>query len=156
MKVTVIIVSDRASSGEYKDLSGEIIEKILRENFKNIEINRIIIPDEEAEILESLEKSLSSDFIFTTGGTGLSERDITPDVCEKFCEKPVPGISEILRAESYKETHFAMLSRGYAGLKNKTLIVNFPGSPKAADLCTRLVIPIMPHALQILRNEISG
>ena len=152
MKVTVITVSDRAYSGEYADLSGQIIEDILIKNFENIKINRILIPDEEFAIVESLEKSISSDFILTTGGTGLSKRDITPEVCEKFCDKPVPGISEILRIESYKETPFAMLSRGYAGVKNNTLIVNFPGSPKAAKLCTEILIPIMPHFMEIIKN----
>lgn len=150
MKVTVITVSDRAYSGEYNDLSGQIIEDILAVNFKNVEVKRILVPDEEEKITEALENSVDSDFIFTTGGTGLTKRDITPEVCEKFCTKPVPGVSEILRAESYKQTPNAMLSRGYAGMKGKTLIVNFPGSPKAAKMCTEILIPVMPHVMELL------
>ncbi|OGI26944.1 MAG: molybdenum cofactor biosynthesis protein [Candidatus Melainabacteria bacterium RIFOXYA12_FULL_32_12] len=153
MKVTVITISDRASQGIYEDLSGPAIENILRENIKDIEISRIIIPDEEYQLIQALARFYSSDFIITTGGTGLSDRDITPDVCEKYCDKPIPGIAEILRTESYKETPKAMLSRGYAGIKDKTVIINFPGSVKAVTLCTRILIPIMDHALKMLNNE---
>lgn len=153
MKVTVITISDRASQGEYSDISGPTIEEILRHEFENIEISRVVIADEKDQLIKALDDSLTSDFIITTGGTGLSERDITPEVCAGYCDKPIPGIAEILRAESYKETPNAMLSRGYAGIKNKTIIVNFPGSVKAVTLCTKLLIPIMGHALKMIGNE---
>ncbi|MFH0702413.1 MAG: MogA/MoaB family molybdenum cofactor biosynthesis protein [bacterium] len=153
MKVTVITVSDRASKGIYEDLSGSVIENILRENIKNIEITKIIVPDDKDELLHALEASFLADFIVTTGGTGLSDRDITPEVCANYCDKSLPGISEILRAESYKETPNAMLSRAYAGIKNRTIIVNFPGSVKAAALCAKIFVPIMEHALKMLNNE---
>ncbi|PKN66429.1 MAG: molybdenum cofactor biosynthesis protein [Chloroflexi bacterium HGW-Chloroflexi-5] len=155
MKATVITISDRASKGIYEDLSGPAIEKILQEADAAAEIFRVIIPDEKAEILKALQDAVSAgaDFILTTGGTGLSDRDITPEVCEEYCDKGLPGIAEILRSESYKETPQAMLSRGYAGIKDKTVIVNFPGSVKAVTLCTRIFLPIMDHAIKMMNNE---
>lgn len=153
VKVTVITVSDRAFKGIYEDLSGPAIENILKQHIDNIEISGVIVPDEEEQLLKALNNALESDFIITTGGTGLSDRDITPDVCEKYCDKALPGIAEILRAESYKETPQAMLSRGFAGIKNKTVIVNFPGSVKAVNLCTKILIPVMEHAVKMLNNE---
>jgi len=153
VKVTVITVSDRAFKRIYEDLSGSAIEEILKQHIDNIEISRVIVPDEEEQLLQALDNSLKSDFIITTGGTGLSDRDITPDVCEKYCDKALPGIAEILRSESYKETPQAMLSRGYAGIKNKTVIVNFPGSVKAVNLCAKILIPVMEHAVKMLNNE---
>jgi molybdopterin adenylyltransferase len=153
MKVTVVTISDRASKGIYEDLSGPAIERILREGFENADISRIIVPDERDDILKAMENAASSDFILTTGGTGLSDRDITPDICEEYCDKSLPGIAEFLRSESYKETPHAMLSRGYAGIKNKTVIVNFPGSVKAVTLCTRILLPVMGHAVKMLNNE---
>jgi molybdopterin adenylyltransferase len=153
MKVTVITISDRASKGIYEDLSGPAIAKILQENIAQVDISRVIVPDEKDEILKALQDAALSDFILTTGGPGLSERDITPDVCAGYCDKSLPGIAEILRTESYKETPQAMLSRGYAGMKNKTIIVNFPGSVKAVTLCTKTLLPIMEHAIKMFNNE---
>lgn len=153
MKVTVITISDRAAGGIYEDLSGPAIEKILKENLKDVTVTRIIVPDEKDEILKALEKAALSDFIFTTGGTGLSGRDVTPETCEEYCEKSLPGIAELLRSESYRETPQAMLSRGYAGIKGKTVIVNFPGSVKAVTLCTRTMLPVMEHAVKMIKGE---
>lgn len=153
MKVGIITISDRASKGEYEDISGKEIEMILLKSFEDVEIKRLIVPDEEKDILQSFEKLMGSNFILTTGGTGLSTRDITPDVTRKYCNKEVPGISEVLRFESYKETPNAMISRGYSGIKDKTVIVNFPGSVKAVKLCTKTIIPIMKHAVKMMKNE---
>ena len=152
MKVTVITVSDRASKGIYEDISGPKNEEILKENIENIQIEKIIVPDEKNEILGALQNA-EADFIITTGGTGISNRDITPEICENFCDKNLPGIAEILRFESYKETPMAMLSRGYAGMKNQTIIVNFPGSVKAVALCTKVIIPTMKHAIKMFKGE---
>jgi molybdopterin adenylyltransferase len=153
MKVTVITISDRAAKGIYEDLSGPVIEKILKEGLENIDVSRIIVPDERDEILRALKSAASADFILTTGGTGLSARDITPEICEEYCDKSLPGIAEALRSESYKETPHALLSRGYAGIKNKTVIVNFPGSVKAVTLCTGILLPVMGHAVKMINNE---
>ncbi|MBT3169158.1 MAG: MogA/MoaB family molybdenum cofactor biosynthesis protein [Candidatus Cloacimonetes bacterium] len=152
MKVTVITISDRASRGIYEDLSGPKIVEILKEQIENVKIERVIVPDEKPEILKALQNA-NANFIITTGGTGISERDVTPEICAEFCDKELPGIAEILRAESYKETPMAMLSRGYAGMKNKTIIVNFPGSVKAVTLCTKVIIPMMKHAIKMFQGE---
>ena len=153
MKVTVITISDRASSGEYADISGPKIEEIISEHIDDLEISREIVPDEFDEIKSAILSANSSDFIITTGGTGISPRDITPDVTKLLCDKELPGIAEILRSESYKETPHAMISRGYAGIMNKSIIVNFPGSVKAVTLCTKLLIPVMIHAPKMLIGE---
>lgn len=153
MKVTVITISDRASKGIYEDLSGPAIEKIIKEAIADAEVLRVIVPDEKDEILRALKGAASSDFILTTGGTGLSSRDVTPEICEEYCDRCLPGIAETLRSESYKETPNAMLSRGYAGIKGKTVIVNFPGSVKAVTLCTKILLPAMAHAIKMINNE---
>lgn len=153
MKVTVITISDRASRGIYEDLSGPVIEKMLKEGIADVDVSKVIVPDEKEEILKALKKAASADFILTTGGTGLSARDITPEICREYCDKDLPGIAEILRIESYKETPNAMLSRGYAGIKGKTTIVNFPGSVKAVTLCTRILLPVMEHTIRMIHDE---
>lgn len=152
MKVTVITISDRAARGEYEDRSGPEIETLLREGLNGIAVDRIIVPDEREQIIGTFEEHSDADFIFTTGGTGLAPRDITPDATRSYCDRPLPGVAEFLRAKSLEETPHAVLSRGYAGIKEKTIIVNFPGSVKAVRLCTRILIPIMEHALEMLRG----
>ncbi len=154
MKVTVITISDRASRGEYKDLSGPKIEEILVATYPKATITRTIISDEPEEILHSLTKwAPLSDIIITTGGTGISPRDNTPEITAEFCTKEVPGVAEALRAASLKETPMAMLSRGYAGIYGNCLIMNFPGSVKAVTLCTEVVIPILSHADSMFRGK---
>jgi len=153
VKVTVITVSDRASRGEYEDLSGPEIVGILKEAYPECRIRTEIVPDEKEEILRAFRSAGDEDFILTTGGTGLSPRDITPEVTKEFCDKELPGIAEILRLESYRETPQAMLSRGYSGVKGNTVIVNFPGSVKAVRLCTRVLLPVMEHSGKMLRGE---
>jgi molybdopterin adenylyltransferase len=151
--VCVITISDRASRGQYEDLSGPEIVSILREAFAGSEIRREIVPDEVQAINEAFEAHTDADFILTTGGTGISSRDVTPEATRSYCERELPGIAEALRAESYRETPTAVLSRGIAGIRGNTIIVNFPGSVKAVRLCTRVLIPIMEHALSMLRGE---
>lgn len=153
MNVTVLTISDRASRGEYEDLSGPEIEKMLIHAYPDCTIVKVIVPDEKTPIRKALKKGLNSDFIVTTGGTGISPRDITPEITREFCDRELPGIAEMIRAESYKETPMAMLSRGYAGYKNRTVVINFPGSVKAVRCCTRVVIPIMDHTLKMFRGE---
>ncbi|MCK5154207.1 MAG: MogA/MoaB family molybdenum cofactor biosynthesis protein [Spirochaetales bacterium] len=153
MKAAVITISDRASKGIYEDLSGPEIEKILKELVPSCQIRRTIVPDEEKDILKALKLFEGYDFILTTGGTGIGPRDITPNVTEKYCDRELPGISETLRAESLKETNSAMLSRGYSGMKDNTIIVNFPGSVKAVRLCTSVIAPVMVHAVKMILGE---
>jgi molybdopterin adenylyltransferase len=150
VKILVITISDRASKGVYEDLSGPAIEKALIEMIPEVQIQRAVVPDEKKEILKALSAGLTNDVILTTGGTGLSPRDITPEVTEEFCEREVPGIAEFIRSESIKQTQNAVLSRGYAGMNGQTLIINFPGSVKAADFCARLMAPLLGHALSMI------
>ena len=153
MKVAVITISDRAARGVYEDLSGPEIEREIRARYPSAEVSRSVVPDGPGEILSALESHAGVDFIFTTGGTGLAPRDVTPEVTMKFCEKEIPGIAETLRAFSYADTPAAMLSRGYAGLRGGTVVVNFPGSPKAVRLCMKVLGPVMEHALRMMRAE---
>ncbi len=154
VKVTVITISDRAFQGIYEDLSGPEIERILREEYPDITIERVIVPDTPERIEQALLHAVEqSDCILTTGGTGIGPRDNTPEVTKQLCEKELPGISEALRAASLAETPMAMLSRGYAGVRDSTIIINFPGSLRAVTLCTKVVLPIISHATAMFRGE---
>ena len=153
MKTAVITISDRASKGIYEDLSGPEIEKLLGELVPECSVERTVVPDEAGAIRGALESFEGWDFILTTGGTGIGPRDITPEVTREYCDRELSGISETLRAESLRETKAAMLSRGYSGMKGKTIIVNFPGSVKAVRLCTRVVAPVMTHAVRMIKGE---
>ncbi len=152
LEVAVITVSDRAFRGEYQDLSGPTIVELINESKLEANVSLIIVQDDEIQIKKVIQDNLGKDFILTTGGTGIGPRDLTPDVTREICEKEVPGIAEMLRFESYKETKYAVYSRGYCGIRNKTIIVNFPGSVKGADLCARLMIPIMEHGTKMLQG----
>lgn len=152
LAVAVITISDRAYRGEYEDLSGPKIKEIIKASGLQIRVRLKIVPDDKEAVRQAILDNLDQDYIFTTGGTGLSPRDVTPEVIAEICDKEIPGISEMLRRESYKETKYAVLSRGYSGLKGKTIIVNFPGSVKAVSLCTCLMLPIMEHGQKMIRG----
>jgi molybdenum cofactor synthesis domain-containing protein len=152
LKIAVITVSDRAFTGEYKDLSGPKIKEILSAAEPATQVSLTVVPDEKDKIKQAIEDNIGKDYIFTTGGTGISSRDITPEITGEICEKELPGISEMLRRESYKETKNAVFSRGFSGIKDKTIIVNFPGSVKAVTLCTNLVLPILEHGIKMLHG----
>lgn len=153
MKVLVLTISDRASQGVYEDKSGPAIESILAEKLPEAAIERLIVSDDANAIEEALSSHPDKDVIITTGGTGIGPRDNTPDITEKFCDRLIPGIAEYLRNESIKQTINAVLSRGMAGIKGNTLIINLPGSVKGASFCTELLIQILPHALKMMRGE---
>ena len=158
MRILVITVSDRAFKGIYEDKSGDAIINLLKEYFikENLiyKIEKIIIPDEYDIILNTLKENKDNfNIIITTGGTGLYERDVTPEATRDFCKKEVSGISEYLRAESIKETIFASLSRGYAGINDKVFVVNFPGSEKGAIFCANLIIPLLSHIIDMMNGK---
>ena len=159
MRILVITISDRAFNGIYEDKSGESIADLLKKYFaeKGFDINnikKIIIPDEYDMILNTLKENKDNfDIIITTGGTGLSERDTTPEATKEFCKKEVSGVSEYLRAESMKETLFASLSRGYCGINDKVFVVNFPGSEKGAIFCANLIIPLLSHIVDMMNGH---
>ena len=153
MKVLVLTISDRASKGEYKDKSGPAIEELLSNQLNKTEISRQVISDDPMAIRQAFQENLDKDIILTTGGTGLGPRDHTPEMTESFCDRMIPGIAEMIRRESFKETANAVLSRGIAGVKGKTVIINFPGSEKGARFCAELVIPILTHAKDMLSGK---
>jgi molybdopterin adenylyltransferase len=153
MRISVITVSDRASKGVYEDRSGPAIEEVLAAALPGSEFAREIVADEKAEILAALGRQLGSDWILTTGGTGPSPRDVTPEATREFCEREMPGIAEYLRSRSLEETPFALFSRGAAGMRKSSFVVNFPGSVKAARFCAALIAPLMEHGLATGHGE---
>jgi molybdopterin adenylyltransferase len=153
LKIQVITISDRAYSGEYEDLSGPAVVEILTESIEGCEVDLVVVPDDEDQIELALERGLGGDAVVTTGGTGIGPRDITPDITARFCRREVPGVSEMLRAKSLNETQNAALSRGYAGIRDRTLFVNLPGSVEGASFCARLIAPLLTHAAGMLKGE---
>ena len=153
MTVSVITISDRASAGVYEDATGPEIERLLLEAHPRARVSREIVSDDVEGISEALQRHERSDVILTTGGTGISPRDVTPEATRLFCDRELPGISEAIRAESYRETPNALLSRAYAGVRGSTLVINFPGSSRAIRLCMRVVAPILEHAARMMRGE---
>lgn len=153
MRILVLTISDRASDGVYEDRSGPAVEEVLREGIQGAGIERIVIPDDENEILKVFESNLDKDVIVTTGGSGVGPRDVTPDVTTRFCDALIPGIAEHMRRESYRETPYALLSRAVAGRRGGTVIVNLPGSVKGARFCAGLLVEILPHACAMIRGE---
>jgi molybdopterin adenylyltransferase len=153
VKILVCTISDRASKGAYEDKSGPAVEKLLYEGLQNAEIDRLVVSDDAAEIEKALENYAKYDVILTTGGSGIGPRDNAPDVTMRFCDRLIPGIAEYLRRESCKETLNAVLSRSTAGYKGTTIIINLPGSVKGAVFCAKLILPILPHANDMIRGK---
>jgi molybdenum cofactor synthesis domain-containing protein len=156
-KVVILTISDRGSKGEREDSSGPLIQEMIKGLPAEV-IHYEIIPDEKDEIIEALKKNadrLKADLILTTGGTGLSPRDVTPDATLKVIDKEVPGFSEAMRAESLKKTPHAMISRAVVGIRGTSLIVNLPGSPKSVKENLSVILPALPHALSKLKGDPS-
>ena len=155
MKYTaaVITVSDRASSGGYTDLSGPKVSEMLTDSGYEV-TDMFIIPDEKNKIIESLESEAEkgTSLIITTGGTGFAPRDVTPEATREVIEKEAHGIAEYMRSESMKVTPRGMLSRGIAGIKGRSLIINLPGSPKGAAENLGFVLPHLAHGLDMLNG----
>lgn len=150
----VVTVSDRGARGERVDGSGPRIEAILRDCGYEI-VHREVVPDEAEAIgraLVRLADERDVALVVTTGGTGFSPRDVTPEATERVCERMAPGIPEAMRAASLKVTPRGMLSRAAAGIRGRTLIVNLPGSPKAAAENLEAVAGILEHGLEMLRG----
>ena len=154
-RAAIITASDSGYRGEREDLSGPAIREILeREGYEVISMD--IIPDDQVMLagkLQEIADSEKAELILTTGGTGFSERDVTPEATEEVIERKVPGIPEAIRAYSMTITKRAMLSRATAGIRGKTLIINLPGSPKAVWESLEYIIDALGHGIEILTGE---
>lgn len=157
IKTAILTISDKGSRGDREDGTGEVLRNLLEESSYKI-VHYKIIPDEIDEIVEELIKAsdeLKVDLILTNGGTGFSKRDVTPEATLKVINKQVPGIPEAMRMRSLQITHKAMLSRSVAGIRNETLIINLPGSPKGAEENLQVIMPALGHGIEILKGEAS-
>lgn len=152
MQVGILIISDRGARGEYEDRSGPLIAEHLVDQTDWVLSQRAIIPDDFETIVQTLETWCEAgvNLILTSGGTGFAPRDITPEATRRVIEREAPGIAEAVRAESLKITRHAMLSRAVAGIRGQTLIINMPGNPKAVRENLDVLLPILPHALELL------
>jgi len=151
----ILTLSDRSSRGERGDSSGPaLVERIQAEGWSVVKQG--ILPDDESAIRKRLIDWTNGgelDVILTTGGTGVSPRDVTPEATRAVIERDVPGLAEAMRSASLKITPHAMLSRVVTGIRKRTLIINLPGSPKGALENLQIVIPVIPHAVQLLRDD---
>ncbi len=150
IKAAVLTISDKGSRGEREDLSGPAVMEMLGNIGAEI-INYEIIPD-DAEVISAriirLSDETGADLIVTTGGTGVSPRDVTPEATKAVIDRELPGMAEAMRAESLKKTPHAMISRTVCGIRGKTLIINLPGSVKGAKENLAVVLPAIPHAIE--------
>ena len=155
MKAAVVTVSDRSFRGERPDGSGPVLKALLEGAGAEV-AETTVLPDDPAVIAQALIRladEIRCELIVTTGGTGLSPRDTTPEATMRVIDRRVAGMEEAIRQESLKKTPFAMLSRGVVGVRGQSLILNFPGSPKAVRECFTVVAPVLSHAVKLLRDE---
>jgi molybdenum cofactor synthesis domain-containing protein len=155
IKFAILTVSDRSSRGLREDLSGPVLQGAVTDY--DWEVTQTdIVPDEISAIEERLchwSDSEKINVILTTGGTGFTPRDVTPEATQAVLDRNAPGLAEAMRAGSLTITPHAMLSRAVAGIRKKTLIINLPGSPKGALENFRIIAPVLPHAVQLLEND---
>lgn len=153
--VGVLTVSDKGARGEREDRSGLAIRESLCSMGAEI-LKYGIVPDERgviAEMLVDWADRDALDVIMTTGGTGLTPRDVTPEATLAVVDRVVPGFAEAMRAESLKKTPMAMLSRAVVGTRGRCLIINLPGSPKAVRECLEVILPALPHAVETMKGQ---
>lgn len=154
-KAAIITASDKGAQGQREDISGQVIREILEANGYAI-VHQVILPDDRTQLASEMKQlcdEAKADLILTTGGTGFSPRDWTPEATLDVVERLVPGIPEAMRYASLQITKRAMLSRAVAGIRKQTLIINLPGSPKAVRENLEYVITELAHGLEILRGE---
>ena len=155
MRFGILTLSDRSSRGERADSSGPALARHIEAENWTI-AKQSILPDDESAIRDMLIEWADSgemDVILTTGGTGFAPRDVTPEATRAVIDREAPGLAEAMRAASLKITPHAMLSRIVTGIRNKTLIVNLPGSPKGAVENVQVILPVLPHAVQLLQDD---
>lgn len=153
MRVGILTMSDSGTRGEREDLSGPLIAELLGTLSSEI-VQQAMIPDDAGRIAETLTAwSGELDLIVTTGGTGLGPRDVTPQATLSVIDYEVPGMAEAMRAVGRAKTPMAMLSRGVVGVRGATLIINLPGSPKGVRENLETLLPVLPHAVNVLRGH---
>jgi len=153
VKIAVITVSDRASSGVYKDASGPAIVEIIAERWPEASIETEVVPDGIDSVTVALDRHADADWILTTGGTGPSPLDRTPEATVAYCDREMPGLAEFCRSRSLEETPNAVFSRGFAGMKGSQYIVNCPGSVKAAAFHARILVTLFEHGIEMARGK---
>jgi len=154
IRAAVVTVSDKCSAGEREDLSGPLLTERLQKLGAEV-IDQAIVPDEQEEIealLTRLADELQLDLVVTTGGTGAAPRDVTPEATRAVIDREMPGLAEVLRFEGYRKTPLAVASRGVAGMRGSTLIINLPGSPRAVREGMTTLAPLIPHTIRMLRG----
>src|SRR6185295_11537442 len=158
IRAVVITVSDASSRGERKDESGEVLVQVLKELGAEIVAQRILSDDPEplAEALKEFSDWRNVNLIITTGGTGFSPRDNTPEATLAVIEREAPGLAEAMRGETLKLTPMAMISRGVCGVRSGALIINLPGSPKGVRESFAVIAPVLKHAVALLEGEPGG
>jgi molybdopterin adenylyltransferase len=157
ISIGILTISDKGSRGEREDRSGPVIREIIEKAGARV-AETAIVPDEVEGIAGKLAAWADGgrvDVILTTGGTGLAKRDVTPEATLSVIDRAVPGIAEAMRAVSVAKTPMAVLSRAVAGQRGDCLIINLPGSPKAVTECLEAVLPAIPHAVEIIRGEVT-
>ena len=155
IKVGILTASDNGSAGQRIDESGKVIMNALKQIDSSM-TDYVVVPDDRDTIAANLTRMadvIGVDLILTTGGTGFSPRDITPEATLSVIDREAPGIPEAMRLKSLQITPKAMLSRAVAGIRGKTLIINLPGSPKAVSECLEVILPVISHAIEILRGD---
>lgn len=153
-KAIVITISDKGSRGERIDTSGPALAGMLREEYDVKEI--VIVPDETEIIAAAIKREIDEngiDLVVTTGGTGVSKRDVTPEATRIIIDRELPGFAEIMRSESYKITPHSIISRAICGIRGESVIINLPGSKKAATECLGFVLRAIPHALAKIKGD---
>lgn len=157
IRAAVLTISDKASRGERVDTSGQAIGELLATIDASVERSEVV-PDEQEQISQTLRAWADSDeldLIVSTGGTGLSPRDVTPEATADVIERPVPGLGELMRAKGLEHTPMAALSRGVAGVRGRCLILNLPGSERGVRENLSAVLDLLPHAVELLRGRVG-
>lgn len=155
--VGVITVSDKSSRGEREDEGGRVLRETVEAIGASVERYEVI-PDEADQISAAIRAMADQDglqVVFTTGGTGLAPRDVTPQATLSIIDYQVPGLAEAMRAASFEKTPAALLSRAVAGVRGRTLIVNLPGNPKGVRECLDVILPSLPHAVETLQAQVG-